>query len=140
MFEVEPIDGKPLQTNLIIDLQRLAERTLAKTKSAECPGGDPALDRRSGRGREQCRHQGPVAGDRRSEPPGSTFKVVSALALLRAGLDPGSRVDCPDTVTVDGKKFKNYDDYPSGARPAPSPWRPRWPSRATPPSSASVSR
>ena len=45
--------------------------------------------------------------------PGSTFKVVSALALLRAGLTPQSRVSCPPTTVVDGKRFKNYDDYPS---------------------------
>ena len=45
--------------------------------------------------------------------PGSTFKVVSALALLRAGVTPQTRVDCPPTTVVDGKTFKNYDDYPS---------------------------
>ena len=45
--------------------------------------------------------------------PGSTFKVVSALALLRAGLKPTSAVKCPETVTVDGRRFKNYSDYPS---------------------------
>jgi cell division protein FtsI/penicillin-binding protein 2 len=47
--------------------------------------------------------------------PGSTFKVVSALALLRAGLNPDSEVSCPNTVTVDGKEFENYDDYPGSA-------------------------
>src|SRR3712207_8042017 len=36
--------------------------------------------------------------------PGSTFKVVSTLALLRAGLEPTSAVSCPNTVTVDGKQ------------------------------------
>ena len=49
-------------------------------------------------------------------PPGSTFKVVSALALLRAGLKPSSPVTCPKTVSVDGRKFKNFDDYPSSQR------------------------
>ena len=46
--------------------------------------------------------------------PGSTFKVVSALALLRGGLRPSSPVSCPATTVVDGKTFKNYDDYPAG--------------------------
>jgi cell division protein FtsI/penicillin-binding protein 2 len=46
--------------------------------------------------------------------PGSTFKVVSALALLRSGLTPASPVSCTPTITVDGKQFKNYSDYPSG--------------------------
>jgi cell division protein FtsI/penicillin-binding protein 2 len=47
--------------------------------------------------------------------PGSTFKTVSSLALLRAGLTPDSVVPCTRTVTVDGKQFKNYSDYPSSA-------------------------
>ena len=46
-------------------------------------------------------------------PPGSMFKIVSALALMRAGLQPNTAVSCPRTVTVDGRTFKNYDDYPS---------------------------
>ncbi len=44
--------------------------------------------------------------------PGSTFKIVTALALLRGGLSPSSPVSCPPTTVVDGKSFKNYDDYP----------------------------
>jgi cell division protein FtsI/penicillin-binding protein 2 len=44
--------------------------------------------------------------------PGSTFKVVSALALLRAGLSPESSVKCLPKVTVNGRKFSNYSDYP----------------------------
>jgi cell division protein FtsI/penicillin-binding protein 2 len=47
--------------------------------------------------------------------PGSTFKSVSSLALLRAGLTPDSPVTCSDSVVVDGKRFENYDDYPSSA-------------------------
>lgn len=46
-------------------------------------------------------------------PPGSTFKVVTALALLRSGLDPQDRISCPETTVVDGREFKNYDGYPS---------------------------
>ncbi|MEL4504780.1 penicillin-binding transpeptidase domain-containing protein [Luteococcus sp. H138] len=47
-------------------------------------------------------------------PPGSTFKVVSALALLRKGLTPTSTVPCTKTVTVNGRNFENYDDFPAG--------------------------
>ena len=47
--------------------------------------------------------------------PGSTFKSVSSLALLRAGLTPSSPVPCTSSIVVDGKRFENYDDYPSGA-------------------------
>ena len=47
--------------------------------------------------------------------PGSTFKTVSALALLRSGLEPAAELPCPPTLDVDGKSFKNYSDYPSSA-------------------------
>ena len=123
----------------IIDLQRLAERTLAKTKPASAlvairpsTGAVVAAANSAGTKGQSLATVG-------QNPPGSTFKVVSALALLRAGLTPSSRVNCPDTITVDGKRFKNYSDYPA-ARPGRSPCRPRWPSPATPRSSASAAR
>ncbi|MEL4356491.1 MULTISPECIES: penicillin-binding transpeptidase domain-containing protein [unclassified Luteococcus] len=47
-------------------------------------------------------------------PPGSTFKVVSSLALLRKGLTPTSTVPCTKTVNVNGRNFENYDDFPAG--------------------------
>ena len=43
------------------------------------------------------------------------MKIVSSLALLRAGLTPDSTVECPARLVVDGKQFKNYSDYPSSA-------------------------
>ena len=39
--------------------------------------------------------------------------MVSSLALLRSGLEPSSTMYCPATVVVDGKRFKNYSDYPA---------------------------
>ncbi len=45
--------------------------------------------------------------------PGSTFKVVSSLALLRAGLTPESPVACAaTTVTVDGKTVQELRRLP----------------------------
>jgi cell division protein FtsI/penicillin-binding protein 2 len=46
-------------------------------------------------------------------PPGSVFKVATALAGLRAGMDPDSTLQCPASLTVDGRQFTNYDGYPS---------------------------
>ncbi len=43
--------------------------------------------------------------------PGSTFKVVTALALLRAGYTPESPMECPETLVVDGRTFSNYPGY-----------------------------
>lgn len=45
--------------------------------------------------------------------PGSTFKVASALAMLRDGMTPSSIVQCPASVTIGGKTIGNYSGYPS---------------------------
>jgi cell division protein FtsI/penicillin-binding protein 2 len=50
-------------------------------------------------------------------PPGSTFKVVTTTALLRAGLDVDKTVDCPRTLTVEGKPFRNFEGDAAGAVP-----------------------
>ena len=43
-------------------------------------------------------------------PPGSTFKVVTAAALLERGLvEPESIVQCPTTVDVGGREFRNFE-------------------------------
>jgi cell division protein FtsI/penicillin-binding protein 2 len=44
-----------------------------------------------------------------SVPPGSTFKVVTTAALLGKGSTPATTLHCPDTVTVDGKVFRNFE-------------------------------
>ena len=48
-------------------------------------------------------------------PPGSTFKVVDALAFGRAGITPDTKVSCPTSITVDGRSFGNVPGYPSSA-------------------------
>lgn len=47
--------------------------------------------------------------------PGSTFKTVASLALLKQGVTPSSTVACPTSVDVDGKVFTNDSEYPPGA-------------------------
>lgn len=49
--------------------------------------------------------------------PGSTFKVVSTAALLRAGVKTSDIVACPKTITVGGKQFKNFEGEAVGAVP-----------------------
>jgi cell division protein FtsI/penicillin-binding protein 2 len=41
-------------------------------------------------------------------PPGSTFKVVTAAALVAGGMSPSTKVGCPATTTVGGRSFHNY--------------------------------
>jgi cell division protein FtsI/penicillin-binding protein 2 len=51
-------------------------------------------------------------------PPGSTFKVVTATALLTAGVvRPDSAVDCPASTVVYGKRFQNSDRFDLGRVP-----------------------
>jgi cell division protein FtsI/penicillin-binding protein 2 len=43
-------------------------------------------------------------------PPGSTFKVVTTDALLEGGLvTPETTVDCPTTLNVGGREFRNFE-------------------------------
>jgi cell division protein FtsI/penicillin-binding protein 2 len=50
-------------------------------------------------------------------PPGSTFKTVTASALLASGLEPDAAVPCPGTVLVGGREFRNAGDRDLGEVP-----------------------
>ncbi len=115
LFESKPVAGRDLTITLSLPLQRLAEATLQDTPSAAAivavrpsTGAILAAANNAGTNSQSIATVGQAA-------PGSTFKVVSALALLRAGLKPTSPVTCPDTLTVDGRRFTNYSDYPSSS-------------------------
>ena len=99
LHRVAPTAGKPLELTLNQTLQSLAESVLADTEPASA-----LVAVRPSTGAVLATGQ---------LPPGSTFKVASSLALLRAGLTPTSAVRCPATLEVDGFRFENYDDYPS---------------------------
>ena len=48
-------------------------------------------------------------------PPGSTFKTVTAAALLESGLDPSAEVDCPGTYAIPGhSSVRNSDSVGHG--------------------------
>lgn len=111
LFRVAPRGGAPLRISLDERWQDLAERVLANV-------GPPSalVAVRPSTGAVLAAANGPggalnLATYGRAAP-GSTFKIVSSLALLRAGLRPTSRVTCPPSVVVDGKRFGNYSDYP----------------------------
>jgi len=46
-------------------------------------------------------------------PPGSTFKIASALTFLQNGLTPDTIVACPATIVV-GKEFRNAENAALG--------------------------
>ncbi|MFC5730360.1 MULTISPECIES: penicillin-binding transpeptidase domain-containing protein [Nocardioides] len=107
--------GKPLALTLDRRLQSLAEEVLGGVTPASAlvairPSDGAILAAANGEGTGGLNYAtfGQFA-------PGSTFKIVTSLALLRAGLTPDSPVRCTPTTTVDGKRFKNYSDYPADA-------------------------
>lgn len=42
-------------------------------------------------------------------PPGSTFKVITAAALLADGLSPQDRVPCAKTANIGGREVRNFE-------------------------------
>lgn len=115
LYENEPVPGEDLVTTLDRDLQIHAESVLADVGP---PSGIVAIEASTGAVRAAASGPG---GDGYSTAtlgqyaPGSTFKVATALALLRAGVSPEDAVACPETLTVDGREFGNYSGYPNGA-------------------------
>jgi cell division protein FtsI/penicillin-binding protein 2 len=113
LFHTEPVPGEPLVLTLDPALQEVAESVLEPVGPAS---GLVAI--RPSTGEVLAAASGP-GGDGYSTAtlgtfaPGSVFKVVSSLALLRAGLTPESPVECPASVTVDGRVFNNFPDYPA---------------------------
>ncbi len=115
LFTVPPVPGEPLQLTLDSSAQQSAENILASVGPASAivairPSTGEVLAAASGPG-----GQGLSTATLGQYAPGSTFKVVSALALLRAGLTPDSAVTCTDGITVDGRQFDNFPDYPDAA-------------------------
>ena len=113
LFTRAPVPGTPLATTLDPDLQQRAEEVLAPVVPASA-----IVAIRPSTGEVLVAASGPGGGGLSTATtgqyaPGSTFKVVSTLALLRAGVTRDSPLACTPTITVDGKSFKNYDDYPA---------------------------
>ncbi|MGV1010314.1 MAG: penicillin-binding transpeptidase domain-containing protein [Dermatophilaceae bacterium] len=113
LFSQDPVPGRQLATTLDPDAQNAAETALAPTT---VPTSLVAI--RASTGEVLAAANGPATNGAAlattgRAAPGSTFKVVSSLALLRAGLTPDSPLQCDPSVVVDGRTFKNYDDYPA---------------------------
>ncbi|GAB2476903.1 penicillin-binding transpeptidase domain-containing protein [Luteococcus sediminum] len=105
--------GSPVATSLDRTLQERAEKALSGQKGiaslvvVKVGTGDVlAAATSTATGGQPVATQGHFA-------PGSTFKVASSLALLRKGLTPTSPVPCTKQVTVNGRVFTNYSDFPA---------------------------
>lgn len=115
LFRLEPTAGQPLQTTLLPAWQEAAETVLEGVGPASAivalrASTGEVLAAASGPGSE-----GYSSATLGTYAPGSVFKVVSALALLRSGLTPDTAVECPPSTTVEGRTFDNFPGYPGTA-------------------------
>ena len=117
LFSTKPIDGMSVKTTLDVRTQNAADKALAEEKQ---PSSMVAV--RISDGATLAVANGPDGGGvnlalTAQVPPGSTFKMVSALGLLQEGVTADEAVDCPKTVSVEGKEFKNSHDMVLGKVP-----------------------
>lgn len=113
LFTLPAKDGTDLVLTLDRRLQALADHVLASVGPASGlvairPSTGAVLAVSSGPG-----SQGYDTADFGRYAPGSTFKIISSLALLRSGLTPRSTVPCTPGITVAGKHFGNDSYYPA---------------------------
>ncbi|MEU3457692.1 penicillin-binding transpeptidase domain-containing protein [Micromonospora sp. NPDC006766] len=118
VFRSEPKAGQPVRTTLDVATQNAADTALHGESRRSALVAVRISD-----GAVLAAANGPgPAGENLAftaqVPPGSTFKMVSALALLDAGaVTPDATVACPKTAEVDGRSFKNSDYFELGSVP-----------------------
>ena len=111
LHSFEQKDGEDVETTLDVKIQNAADEAAATAKK---PAAVVAIRPSSGDVLAVANHDPDGAAWDRAltgqYAPGSVFKIASGLALSEAGVSPGDDIDCPKTVTVGGKEFKNAED------------------------------
>src|SRR5215217_1341069 len=117
LLERRARDGRPVRTTLDTDVQAAAEEALGKSeRNAAVVAVQPSTG-------DVLAVANRPAGSSLNRaftglyPPGSTFKVVTTAALLRAALGVDETVPCPRTKEVDGRSFRNFEGGAAGAVP-----------------------
>ena len=101
-------EGKPLRTTLDPKVQRAAGEALGDVgKPASLVALRPSTGEILAVANKPGGYNRALMGQ---YPPGSTFKVVTAAALVAGGMDAGTRVGCPATTTVGGRSFHNFEN------------------------------
>jgi cell division protein FtsI/penicillin-binding protein 2 len=120
VFRAEPKPGETVKTTLDQRVQRAADGALAGEAR-----NSSLVAIRVNDGAVLAAANGPGGGTTGNPaftaavPPGSTFKVVTALSLLDAGkVSLNQMVNCPKTLTVPGRPpIKNSDNFVLGNVP-----------------------
>ena len=118
LFTAAPVAGKPIKVTLDTRVQTAADSALTAEKQ---PSSLVAV--RISDGAVLAVANGPEPGGVNTAftgqvPPGSTFKMVSAYGLLaRDAITANTVVNCPKTVNVRGRDFKNSHNQELGAVP-----------------------
>lgn len=114
LFEAPGRSPEPVQTTLDPVTQRAAERALSSVPE---PSAIVALDTQTGEIRAAASR--PLDEFNRAlsgqYPPGSTFKIVTASALLNTGFEPRSPISCPDEIVIKGRRLSNAGGFSLGA-------------------------
>ncbi|GAA4188678.1 penicillin-binding transpeptidase domain-containing protein [Microbacterium oryzae] len=116
LAEFDGADGRPLSLTLDPAIQSAAEEIVAGL--GEDAPASAIVTIRPSTGEVLALANGAGGLDIASTgqyPPGSTFKLVTSLALIRAGASLDDVLSCPESLEVDGFTFRNYDDYPASA-------------------------
>ena len=111
LIQFVAVPGTAVHTTLDINIQTAAEQAVRLTEeNSSLVAVDTAT------GHVLAVANGPVdkAGEDRAlngqYAPGTAFKMITALALLQNGMGLSDKIGCPPTVTIDGKRFENYED------------------------------
>lgn len=109
------VPGKPVRTSIDMSVQLAASRAISTAKTNK-PVDMVVIQPSTGHVLAVVERPGGF--DRALDgifPPGSTFKVITASALAKRGMTPASPVQCPATVTIDGRTIHNANNEHLGA-------------------------
>ncbi|WP_067833058.1 penicillin-binding transpeptidase domain-containing protein [Actinomadura kijaniata] len=108
-------EGRPLRTTLDPKAQRAAGQALTDVdKPASLVAVRPSTGEILAVANKPGGYNRALMGQ---YPPGSTFKVVTAAALVADGLRTTDRVGCPATIAIGGFTFKNAEFESFGTVP-----------------------
>ncbi|SNT07811.1 Cell division protein FtsI/penicillin-binding protein 2 [Asanoa hainanensis] len=119
LWRSEAKAGTPVKTTLDVSVQNAADTALSGLRQRSALVAVRVSD-----GAVLAAANGPDGGSGENlaftaqVPPGSTFKMVSGYGLLSSGkVTATTSVDCPKTFTVDGRSFKNSENFALGKVP-----------------------